>query len=238
MKSTIRLGELAIRVARKDIKNVHLSVHPPSGRVTISAPRRLGLDTIRAFAITRLGWIREQQRKLREQERETRRDYIERESHYLWGRRYLLRVVEKDEPPRIAVKGNRLLLQVRPGTAKPKKRELFEEWYRLQLREALADLVDKWRERLGVDLAGIHVQRMRTKWGSCNAPRRTIRLNTDLVRKPRQCLEYILVHELIHFQVRRHDDKFIALMDTHLPNWRHLRQQLNSMPLAHEHWDY
>ena len=121
------------------------------------------------------------------------------------------------------MKGNRLLLQVRPGTAKARRRDLFEEWYRLQLREALTDLVDRWQQRLHVRLAGIHVQRMRTKWGSCNAPRRTIRLNTDLARKPRQCLEYILVHELIHFQARRHDDKFVALMDAHLPNWRHLR---------------
>ncbi len=223
MKNTIRLGDLAISVARKDIKNVHLSVHPPSGRVTISAPQRLGLETIRAFAITRLGWIREQQRKFRGQERETRRDYIERESHYLWGRRHLLKVVEKDEPPAITVAGNRLVLQVRPGTAKARRRELFEEWYRLQLREALADLVDKLQGRLGVSLSGIHVQRMRTKWGSCNAPRRTIRLNTDLARKPRQCLEYILVHELIHFEARRHDDRFVALMDAHLPNWRQLR---------------
>jgi predicted metal-dependent hydrolase len=238
MKSTIRLGDVAIRVALKDIKNVHLSVHPPSGRVTISAPQRLSLDTVRAFAITRLGWIREQQRKFREQERETKRDYVERESHYLWGRRYLLKVVEKDEPPAIRLTGNRLVLQVRPATPKARRRELFEEWYRSQLREALADLVAKWQERVGVSLAGIHVQRMRTKWGSCNPPRRTIRLNTDLARKPRQCLEFILVHELIHFQTRRHDDKFIALMNAHLPNWRHLRHQLNSMPLAHEDWDY
>jgi predicted metal-dependent hydrolase len=238
MKSTIKLAELAIRVTRKDIKNVHLSVHPPSGRVTISAPQRLGLDTIRAFAITRLGWIREQQRRFREQERETKRDYIERESHYLWGQRYLLKVIEKGAPPAIAVRGKYLVLQVRPGTTKPKRRKLVEDWYRLQLREALVDLIGKWEEHLGVDVAGIHVQRMRTKWGSCNAPMRTIRLNTDLARKPRQCLEYILVHELIHFQARRHDDRFIRLIDAHLPNWRHLRQLLNSTPLAHEDWDY
>jgi len=238
MQRTIRLGELAIRVTRKEIKNVHLSVHPPTGRVTISAPARLSLDTIRAFAITRLAWIRDQQRKLRDQERETRRDYIERESHYLWGQRYLLKVVEKEEPPSIRARRNRLELQIRPGTTGKRRRELFEEWYRSQLREALTLLVDKWERRLGIAVAGIHVQRMRTKWGSCNAPRRTIRLNTDLARKPKQCLEYILVHELVHFRVRRHDERFVELMDKHLPNWRHLRQVLNSMPLAHEKWDY
>jgi predicted metal-dependent hydrolase len=136
------------------------------------------------------------------------------------------------------VKGSRLVLQMRPGTTKARRRELFEEWYRRQLREGLAPLVDKWEKRLEVRLGGIHVQRMRTKWGSCNGVRRTIRLNTDLALKPRHCLEYILVHELVHFRVRRHDDRFIKLMDTHLPNWRHVRQLLNSMPLAHEDWSY
>lgn len=238
MQRTIKLGDLAIRVTRKEIKNVHLSVHPPTGRVTISAPQRLSLDILRAFAITRLGWIRDQQRKLRAQERETRRDYVDRESHYLWGRRYLLRYIEQNVPPSIEVRGNRLVLQVRSGTTKAQRRDLFEQWYRLQLREAVGDLIDKWQERLGVILAGVHIQRMRTKWGSCNADRRTIRLNTDLARKPRQCLEYIFVHELIHFRVRRHDERFMRLMDAHLPNWRHLRQLLNSLPLAHEDWDY
>lgn len=238
MQSTIRLGDLSIRVARKRIKNVHLSVHPPTGRVTISAPERLSLETIRAFAITRLRWVREQQRKLRNQERETRRDYIDRESHYLWGRRYLLKVIEKDGPPTIAVKGNRLELCIRPGTTRARRKALLEEWYRQQLREAGGCLLEKWQKRFGVSIASIHVQRMRTKWGSCNAPRRTIRLNTDLARKPRQCLEYILVHELTHFAARRHDGRFVELMDTHLPNWRHVRQLLNSMPLAHEDWDY
>lgn len=238
MQKTIRLGEVAIRVTRKAIKNVHLSVHPPTGRVTISAPTRLSYDVIRAFAITRLGWIRDQQRKLRAQERETRRDFVERESHYFWGRRYLLHVVEVDAAPGVEVRGSRLTLRVRPGTPKARRRELFEEWYRLQLRERVVPLADKWEKRLGVKIAGIHVQRMRTKWGSCNAARRTIRLNTDMARKPRECLEYILVHELLHFRNRRHDERFVELMDTHLPNWRHVRQLLNSMPLAHEDWDY
>jgi len=238
MRTTLKVGGLAVLVSRKDIKNVHLSVHPPTGRVTVSAPRHLSIAVIRAFVIARLEWIRRQQRKLRQQERETKREYIDRESHHVWGRRYLLRVIEKDETPLISIKGRFLLLQVRPDTGAERRRELLEDWYRVQLREALVPLLAKWERRFGVSLAGVHIQRMRTKWGSCNAARRTIRLNTDLARKPRECLEYIVVHELAHFLVRRHDDQFLELMDRHLPSWKHLRQLLNSMPLAHTEWDY
>lgn len=238
MRQTLRLGSLSIEVTRKDIRNVHLSVHPPAGRVTIAAPRHVALGAIRAYAITRLAWIRRQQRKLQEQERETRREYIDRESHYLWGRRYLLKVVEKDEAPRISVKGSQMILRVRPGTTVARRHELMEDWYRSQIREALPALLAKWEKRFGVRVEKVHLQRMRTKWGSCNAARRTVRLNTDLARKPRPCLEYILVHELAHFSVRRHDGPFLRLMDRHLPGWAQLRQLLNSSPLAHEDWDY
>ena len=238
MRHTLRLGALPIQVVRKDIRNVHLSVHPPAGRVTIAAPQHVSLEAIRAYAITRLAWIRRQQRKLQEQERETRREYIDRESHYLWGRRYLLKVVEKDEAPRVSVKGSQMVLRVRPGTTAARRHELVEEWYRSQIRDALPALLAKWEKRFGVRVEKVHLQRMRTKWGSCNAARRTLRLNTDLARKPRPCLEYIVVHELAHFSVRRHDDPFLKLMDRHLPAWRQLRQMLNSTPLAHEDWDY
>lgn len=238
MRHTLRLGELPIQVVRKDIRNVHLSVHPPAGRVTIAAPRHVSLAAIRAYAITRLGWIRRQQKKLQEQERETRREYLDRESHYLWGRRYLLKVLEKDEAPRVTLKGSQMVLRVRPGTTAARRHELVEDWYRSQVREALPVLLRKWEKRFGVEVKKVHLQRMRTKWGSCNAPRRTIRLNTDLARKPRPCLEYIVVHEMAHFVVRHHNEHFIKLMDRHLPTWRQVRHLLNSTPLAHVDWEY
>lgn len=238
MRNTLRLGELSIEVVRKDIRNVHLSVHPPAGRVTIAAPARLSLEAIRAFAVTKLGWIRTQQRKVRQQERETIRQYVDRESHYAWGRRYLLKLREGKGPPAIRLRGRWLVLQMQPGAGRERRRQAVEEWYRCQIKEALPSLIEKWERRLSVSVAGFYVQRMRTKWGSCNPARRTIRLNTDLARKPRECLEYIVVHEMIHLRVRHHNEQFTGIMDAHLPKWRGLRQLLNSMPLAHSDWGY
>jgi predicted metal-dependent hydrolase len=234
----LKLGGINVDVVYKDIKNVHLSVYPPIGRVRIAAPKRMKLDTVRVFAISKLGWIRQQQKKLREQERETPREYLDRESHYVWGKRYLLVVYEKDEAPAIVLKGNRMLLQVRPRTNGQRRRELVEEWYRGQIRKMAPDLITKLERRMGVLIARFFIQRMKTKWGSCNPTSRTIRLNTDLARKPRECLEYIVVHEMTHLLVRHHNDQFGRLMDRHLPNWRHLRQLLNSSPLAHTDWAY
>lgn len=238
MRATIRLGDIAVDVVRKDIRNLHLSVHPPTGRVTISAPTHLGAEAIRAFAITRLGWIRRHQGKLTAQHRETKREYLDRESHYVWGRRYLLEMSIEDAPPEVLVKARKIVMQVRPGTATARRHALLEGWYRAQIRDEVPDLVAKWERRLGVRVAKIHVQRMRTRWGSCNAPDRAIRLNTDLARKPRQCLEYIVVHEMMHLLVRNHGEAFRKLMDRHLPQWRHLRDVLNSEPLAHTEWTY
>ena len=238
MAARLNLGGVAVDVVFKDIKNVHLSVNPPRGRVRISAPRRMRLDTVRVFAISKLSWIKQQQQKLKGQEREPQREYLDRESHYVWGRRYLLKVSEGENPPAIELKGNRLLLQVRPGANKQKRHDLLEEWYREQIRELVPGLIAKWERRMGVRVARFFVQRMKTKWGSCNPARRSIRLNTDLAKKPRECLEYIVVHEMAHLLVRRHDERFRGLMDRHFPSWEHVRQTLNNSPLAHADWDY
>ena len=238
MRATIRLSDISVEVVRKDIRNLHLSVHPPTGRVTISAPAHLGAEAIRAFAITRLGWIRRHQRKLTGQERETKREYLDRESHYVWGRRYLLEMSVKDAPPDVLLKARKIIMQVRPKTEAARRHVLLEAWYRAQIRDEVPDLITKWEKRLGVKVAKVHVQRMRTRWGSCNAAHRAIRLNTDLARKPRQCLEYIIVHEMMHLLVRSHGEEFRGLMDQHLPKWRHLRDVLNSEPLAHTEWMY
>jgi len=238
MQTKVQLGDLAVDVVRKDIKNVHLSVYPPTGKVRIAAPERMSLETIRVFAISKLAWIRQQQRKLREQDRETPREYLDRESHYVWGTRYLLKVVEADAAATIELRHSRLILRVRPGTGELKKRAIVEDWYREQLKRAVPPLIAKWEPRLGVKVARVFVQRMKTKWGSCNSRNRNIRLNTDLAKKPRECLEYIIVHEMVHLSERHHNDNFSALMNKYLPQWKLRRDELNAGPLAHETWNY
>jgi predicted metal-dependent hydrolase len=238
MHAQVQLGDIAVDVVRKDIKNVHLSVHPPTGRVTISAPSRLSLDTIRVFAISKLSWIKQQQNKFREQEREIPREYLDRESHFVWGKRYLLTVSESDESPSVELKHSRMVLRMRPGASDAKKQAVVEEWYRAQLKKAVPSLIAKWEPLMGVKVERCFVQRMKTKWGSCNAGTRSIRLNTELAKKPVQCLEYIIVHELAHLIERHHNDRFVSIMNKHLPQWRSHRQELNSAPLAHQTWSY
>jgi len=238
MRRNIVLAELSVEVVKKDIKNVHLSVHPPAGKVRISAPLRMKLGTIRVYAISKLGWIKQQQKKLRRQQRETPREYLNRESHYVWGKRYLLQVTESDAAPAVELKHSKMFLRVRPGTGEAKRQAIVDEWYRAQLKTAVPSLIAKWEPLLGVKVGRFFVQKMKTKWGSCNPGSRSIRLNTELTKKPAECLEYILVHEMVHLIVRRHDDRFTSLMDRHSPNWRLVRQTLNAAPLAHTNWDY
>ena len=238
MAVKIELGEIAVEVVKKDIKNVHLSVHPPTGRVRISAPLRMNLDTIRVFAISKLGWIKQQQKKLRAQERETPREYLDRESHYVWGKRYLLKVVESDEAPGVELKHNKMHLRVRPRTTNEKKQAIIEEWYREELKKTVPLLVSKWQPLIGVKVQRFFVQRMKTKWGSCRSESKSIRINTELARKPAQCLEYIVVHEMIHLLEPTHNDRFTSLMDQFMPHWRFCRAELNRFPLRHDDWSY
>lgn len=238
MVSRIQLGDLGVDVTRKDIKNVHLSVHPPTGRVSISAPTHMDLETVRLFAISKLDWIKSQQEKIRSQDRETPREYLERESHYLWGKRYLLEVDEKDRPPAVTLVRNRLILSVRPGTDTEKREAILEEWYRVQLKAAIPPLTEKWQKLLGVEVEAYYVRRMKTKWGSCSPGRQTIRLNTELAKKPRECLEYLVVHEMVHLLEPTHNKRFVSLMDHYFPHWRQVRDLLNSLPVRHETWRY
>ena len=238
MPTQVKLGNIAVDVVLKNIKNVHLSVHPPAGRVTISAPARMSLDSIRVFAISKLGWIKREQRKLQEQERETPREYLDRESHYVWGKRYLLKLIERAEPPSIELKHNRMHLSMRPDTDELKRQAIVDEWYRERVKKAGVPLIAKWEKALGVKCERFFVQRMKTKWGSCNHRARTIRLNTDLAKKPRGCLEYLVVHELIHLLEPTHNARFIALMDHFMPKWQSHRQVLNRLPVRHETWGF
>jgi len=238
MVTQLLLGDITVDVVLKDIRNIHLSVYPPTGRVKISAPLRMNIDTIRIYAISKLGWIKQRQTKLRRQDRETPREYLDRESHYVWGKRYLLKVVECEESPSVDLKHRTMLLRVRPGADDAKKQAVIEEWYRQQIKTAVPPLIAKWERLIGVTVDRFFVQQMRTKWGSCSARARSIRLNTDLAKKPPECLEYIVVHEMTHLVVHRHNDQFGSLMDRWLPNWKLLRQELNNAPLSHADWTY
>ncbi|TAK21449.1 MAG: M48 family peptidase [Chloroflexota bacterium] len=236
MPAQLSLTDITIDVVFKPIKNVHLSVHPPDGHVRISAPGKMALDTIRVYAITRLEWIRRQRRRILAQARETARDYVDRESHYVWGKRYLLKVVEIEVAPSIELRHSEAVLATRPGTSTERREAILAAWYRDQVRRATMPLIAKWEPRLGVSLDRLFVQRMKTRWGSCNPLRRSIRLNTELAKKPPECLEYIVVHELAHLLVPNHNERFHGILDASLPGWRQTRQTLNSAPLAHEAW--
>jgi len=233
MVTQIKLGEIAVDVVKKGIKNIHLSVYPPTGDVRISAPLRMDLDNIRLFAITKLDWIRSQQQKLREQARETPREYLDRESHYVWGKRYLLKVIEQDAVPTVELTHSRMLLQIRPATSLERRKAIIEEWYREQLKAAIPPLIVKWHRLMGVRVERFFVQRMKTKWGSCRPEAKSIRLNTDLAKKPPECLEYIVGHEMAHLLEPTHTRRFIALMDQFMPKWQFYREELNRLPVRH-----
>lgn len=237
MADRLDLGEIAVDVTFKNIKNVHLSVYPPAGHVRISAPIRMSLNTVRVFAISKLGWIKQQQRKIVAQDRETPREYLDLESHYLWGKRYLLRVIEGNPSSTIEVQHSKLLLRVPPKTTEEKKQDIVARWYRGQLKAAVPSVIARWSLVLGVTVEDFYVQQMKTKWGSCNHRAGTIRLNTELAKKPNECLEYVVVHEMVHLLEPTHNARFIALMERFMPNWRLRRDRLNQLPVRHEDWE-
>ena len=238
METQIELGDITVDVVLKDIKNIHLSVYPPTGRVRIAAPSRMDIDTIRVYAISKLDWIKRQQKSFQEQERESPREYLDRESHYVWGKRYLLKMIEVNEAPSVELEHNWMILRIRPGSSDEKKQAIMAKWYREQIREAVPPLVAKWEPLIGVKVEQFFVQRMKTRWGSCNHAARNIRLNTELAKKPPRCLEYIVVHEMAHLLEPTHNARFVALMDQFMPNWRYYRDELNRLPVRHEKWVY
>lgn len=238
MATHIMLGNISVEVVFKDIQNIHLSVYPPEGTVRIAAPHRSNVDTLRVFAISRLAWIKQQQKKLREQPRQTPREHVELETHYVWGKRYQLTLIDADAAPTVTLKHTRMVLQVRPGATAETRQQVVAHWYREQIRTALPALLVTWEARIGVKAGHVFVQKMKTRWGSCNPRSGNIRLNTDLAKKPPQCLEYIVVHELLHLLEPHHNERFTRLMDQHLPDWRQRRVVLNGAPLGHEDWGY
>ena len=232
METVLDLGGVSVDVIRKDIKNLHLSVHPPTGRVRIAAPERASLDAIRAFAVAHLAWIRRHQRKITMQERVPPREYVDRESHFVWGERVMLQMIELDAAPSVARGHRTLTLRVRPGATVVERQRVLEGWYRAEVRHAAAPILAKWEKHLGVVARKTFVQRMKTKWGSCNPLTGNIHLNTDLAKKPPECLDYVVLHELAHLRARTHSAEFFALLDQGMPQWREVRRLLNDLPLS------
>ena len=238
MRVQLQIAEIEIDVLYKRVRNVHLSVYPPSGSVRMTVPERTDIETVRAYAISRLDWIRRQQSELRAQQRETARDYRDRESHYLWGTRRLLKLVERPGSPEVTATPRRIHLSIHPGSGTKRRAEVLEKFFRDQIREAAAPLFATWEPKIGVRHERLFVQRMKTRWGSCTPSTASIRLNTDLAKKPPECLEYILVHELIHLIEPTHNERFRRLMNEHLPDWSRRREVLNRLPVRHEDWGY
>ena len=238
MTDQITVLGIECQIIRKDIKNIHLSVHPPNGVVSVSVPIDTEIKILQLFLTSKIAWIRKQQRAFAEQERETPREFIERESHYLWGQRYLLEITEKDEAPSFSLDHITLHLTLKPHTNFARKQEIFAQWYREELKIKALDLIAKWEKILGVTVEKLFIQHMKTKWGSCTHKKKYIRLNTELAKKDPQCLEFIVVHEMLHLIEPTHNKRFKALMDFHLPHWPIYRQVLNNTPLSHEDWKY
>lgn len=237
--SHIEVSGIGVEIRRKAIKNLHVGVYPPDGRVRVAAPRHLDDEAVRLAIVSRLSWIRRQQQSFAQQTRQSAREMVTGESHYFEGKRYRLNVVEQSGNPCVRVVNNSTLeLRIPPGTHQESRQQIFERWYRRQLKAQVPALLSHWEGVVGVEVADCRVKKMKTKWGSCNVEAKRIWLNLELVKKPSPCLEYILVHEMVHFLERHHTNRFRDLMDQFMPDWRLRKAELNETPLAHEDWSY
>ena len=233
----IRVGGLDVDVVRKPIKNLHLGVYPPNGRVRVAAPVGVSDEAVRLAVVTRMGGIKRQQAKFDAQPRQTERSYVSGESHFFFGQRYRLNMIDGAPAGRVHIRNSRMLdLYVRSGSDPATRERVFQDWYRRELRTRAAPLMATWAHAFGIDLPQWGIKRMKTKWGTCSIEAKRVWLNLELVKKPPQCLEYVIVHELAHFFERNHSDRFVALLDQKLPQWRLIRDELNAAPLAHEEW--
>jgi len=226
-----------VEVVRKPIKNLHLSVHPPDGHVRVSAPSHMDDEAVRLAVVSKLPSIRRHQKAFADQPHQSQREMISGESHYFLGRRYRLSVTERNGPNRLTLNGTLdLTMQLRPGTDRDKREQLLNAWYRRHMKELLPDLISKWQPIIGVQVAKWGIKKMKTRWGSCNTRDHRVWLNLELAKKSLDCIEYVLVHEMVHLLERNHSERFKALMDQFLPQWRLYRDELNQAPLAHEEW--
>ena len=238
-RHTITVSDLDVEVVRKEIKNLHLGVYPPAGRVRIAVPDHVNDEAVRLAIVDKLPWIHRQRRAFAEQARQSDREMVNGESHFVFGHRYRLRVIEVNAPPTVTIRGKtNLLLQVRPSSSGQKRAEILNHWYRQQLRLRLPDLIAHWEPIIGVVVANWGIKRMKTRWGTCNIGARRIWINLELAKKPPQCLEYIVVHEMVHLLERHHNDRFRQLMGGFFPQWEQARATLKQAPLGHEDWQY
>ncbi len=236
---SIEVSGIRVEVVRKPIKNLHLSVHPPEGRVRVSAPNRTDDEAVRLAVVSKLRWIRRHQQTFADQPRQSPRQMVGGESHYFLGRRYRLRVMEHKGPNQISLKSNSgLTLRIRPGTNRDKRQQVLNDWYRRHMKSIIPDLIQKWQPVIGVEVADWGVKKMKTRWGSCNIRNRRVWLNLELAKKSPHCLEYVLVHEMVHLLERHHNKRFKGFMDQFMPQWRLYRDELNQAPLSHGQWDY
>jgi predicted metal-dependent hydrolase len=234
----IVVSGIPVQLIRKPIKNLHLGVYPPNGRVRVATPLRLSDDAVRLAVVGKLGWIKRQRARFEAQPRQSMREMVSGESHYFFGRRYRLRVIHRAAPGKVVLRGRAMEIHVPQEASSLQRFRLLSRWYRERLREQAEPLLQKWQKAMGVELAEWGIKRMKTKWGTCNPNARRIWLNLELAKKPIQCLEYLIVHELAHLIERRHSERFIALLDKHLPDWKARRTLLNAQPLAHDMWAY
>lgn len=225
------LGSITAKVVQKKIRNVHLSVYPPLGEVRIAAPDYMSLDAIRVYAVSKLPWIKQQQHKFQQQARESDRLYISRESHYVWGERYLLQLASTKSKSYVAYSHPHLIIYHRTQTNQNQRNELMAAWYRQILREQALVIIEQWQPILGIAVSGLYISKMKTRWGSCSPERGNIRLNTELAKKPKKCLEYVVLHELLHFIEPTHGATFVTLLDLHMPDWAIRRRLLNELPI-------
>lgn len=237
--TTITVNGIEVQIIRKDIKNLHLAVYPPQGQVRVAVPEHVSDDNVRLAVVSKLAWIKRQQKDFIDQPRQSERQYVSGECHFFQGQRYRLELIEGNTTPCIKLmKSGKLKMFVRPNASIENKETLLNDWYRTELKRSIPELLEKWQPLVGKHLSFWGIKKMKTKWGSCNTDRGRIWINLELAKKPVECLEYILVHELVHLTERRHNERFRAILERALPNWRARQRLLNSSPLAHENWDY
>jgi predicted metal-dependent hydrolase len=232
----LTVGGIDVDVIFKDIKNLHIGVYPPMGRVRVAAPELLDDDQVRLAVINRLPWIKRQREQLQAAQRQSIREMVTGESHYVWGSRLRLKVIERPARAHIEVDGDRLLLYAPDGMSTDRRREVLDRWYRGQLRTAIPVVIAKWEPKMRVTVPKWSIRRMKTKWGSCNRETGHIWFNVELAKKHPDCLEYLAVHEMTHLLERGHGERFTKLMDKALSDWRPRRDRLNEAPLGHEQW--
>ena len=232
-------SNLSIDVVRKDIKNMHLAVYPPTGRVRIAISLNVSDEAVRLFAISKIAWIRKHQRQFKAHDRQSPREFKQRESHFFQGKRYLLRIKEHQAPAKVEIKTKTYIdLFIRPNSTIEQKQLAINEWYRSELKKLIPEIIQKWEQKIGVQVSEWQVKQMKTKWGTCNIEEKRIWINLELAKKPVHCLEYIIVHEMIHFIERHHNERFMALMDKYIPQWKFFKEELNRLPVSHGEWDY